>query len=90
MILKYEYAIFILMAITLAEQLADLKARLAQVQEAIALAEKGQEYSLDDGQGKQAVKRGDLRILYAREEKLENQILRIEGGGTKTFNARLQ
>jgi hypothetical protein len=76
------------MATDSAQYLADKKAELAEVKAAISSALKAQEYSLDDGQGKQTVKRANLKDLRQMQRELEAEILRLENGGTKIFNAR--
>lgn len=76
------------MSTTLAEYLADLKSDLARVREQIVKAEKQQDYSADDGQGKIAVKRGDLQTLYDKEERLKFEILDLENGSSSPVLVR--
>jgi hypothetical protein len=62
------------MAQTLAEQLEN-------VQAAITAIENGaQSYSIND----RSYNRGDLKILYAREERLQNRIAREEAAHGRT------
>jgi len=76
------------MATDSAQLLADKKTQLAEVQAAISQALKQQSYKLNDGQADQTVARALLKDLTDREEKLEADILALEGDNPQTFYAR--
>lgn len=77
------------MAITKADLITKYQTQLANVEAAIAKAEKQQEYDLDDGQGKQSVTRAKLQTLYDRQSELEVLIIGLENGNSNSFYARL-
>ena len=76
------------MATDIAQLLADKKAQLAEVQAAISAALRQQSYKLNDGQADQTVARALLKDLTDREEKLEADILSLEGSNPQTYYAR--
>ena len=76
------------MATDTAQLLANKKEQLAEVQAAISQALKQQSYKLNDGQADQTVARALLKDLTDREEKLEADILALEGDNPQAFYAR--
>ena len=77
------------MTTTLADLITKKKAQLAALEDSITRAEKQQTYSLDDGQGKQNVTRGDLKAMYIERERLEAEIISLENNSSSSFYARL-
>ena len=56
--------------------------QLAVVREAITKIEThGQSYMIQDGGAQRQLTRGNLKELYAREARLEQQVARLERGG---------
>lgn len=78
------------MALTKEDLILKYTTQLANVEAAIAKAEKQQEYDLDDGQGKQSVTRAKLQTLYDRQAALENKIVSLEQGTSSSGYGRLR
>ncbi len=77
------------MATTIQSLITKKETQLADVEAAIAKAEKQQLYDLDDGQGKQKVQRGDLNAMYKQRDQLQNDIVALETGSSTSFYGRL-
>jgi len=62
----------------ISDTITELQEELASVKAAILKAEKQQNYSLDDGQGKMSVGRANLQTLYDERDRLRKEILELQ------------
>ena len=73
---------------TTEQLIAELESELAQIQAAIALAEKQQKGKIDDGQGNIDIERGKLETLYKERRRIREDLIALGAGGESQANFR--